>query len=159
MTIDPNKKYTATIETEKGNIVIELFAKDAPVTVNSFVFLARQGYYDGVTFHRVIPGFVAQGGDPLGTGLGGPGYYFANEITSHKHIAGAISMAHSSLPDSNGSQFFICYADLPDLDGGYSVFGQLTGGWDVLMNLTPRNPDQFPKFPGDKIKTITITEE
>lgn len=159
MTIDVNKTYTATIETEQGNLVIELFAKDAPMTVNNFVFLARQGYYDGCTFHRVIPGFMAQGGDPLGTGMGGPGYTFANEISSRKHIAGAVSMAHSAQPNSNGSQFFICYTDLPNLDGGYSVFGQLISGWDIFLKLTPRDPETNPQFKGDKIKTITITEE
>jgi cyclophilin family peptidyl-prolyl cis-trans isomerase len=158
MTIDVNKKYTATIKTEKGDLVLELFAKDVPVTVNNFVFLARQGFYDGCTFHRVLPGFVAQGGDPTGTGSGSPGYKFNNEITSHKHVTGAISMANSGA-NTNGCQFFICYADLPSLDGSYSVFGQLTSGWDVFLNLTPRNPDQDPKFQGDKIITITITEE
>jgi len=158
MTIDTNKKYTATIKTEKGDLVLELFAKDVPVTVNNFVFLARQGFYDGCTFHRVLPGFVAQGGDPTGTGSGIPGYKFNNEITSHKHVTGAISMANSGA-NTNGCQFFICYADLPSLDGSYNVFGQLTSGWDVFLNLTPRNPDQNPKFQGDKIITITITEE
>jgi cyclophilin family peptidyl-prolyl cis-trans isomerase len=159
MIIDTSKKYTATIETEKGNLVLELFAKDAPVTVNNFVFLSLAGYYNDVTFHRVIMGFVAQGGDPNGTGLGGPGYTFANEITEHKHVAGAISMAHSSQPDSNGSQFFICYDDLSQLDGGYSVFGELVGGWDSFLKLTPRDPSEFPQFTGDKILRIIITEE
>ncbi|MHB8105019.1 MAG: peptidylprolyl isomerase [Dehalococcoidales bacterium] len=158
MTIDKNKKYTATIKMEKGDIVLELFAKDVPVTVNSFVFLARQGFYDGCTFHRVIPGFMAQGGDPTGTGSGSPGYKFNNEITSHKHVAGAISMANSG-PNTNGSQFFICYTDQPSLDGSYNVFGQLKSGWDVLMKITPRDPQTYPNFPGDKIITITITEE
>jgi cyclophilin family peptidyl-prolyl cis-trans isomerase len=158
MTIDVNKKYTATINTEKGDLVLELFAKDVPITVNNFVFLARQGFYDGCAFHRVIPGFAAQGGDPLGTGMGGPGYEIDNEITSHKHVTGAISMANHG-PDTNGSQFFICYDNLPDLDGNYSVFGQLISGYDVFLNLTPRDPDKDPKFQGDKIITITITEE
>jgi peptidylprolyl isomerase len=159
MQIDVNKKYTATIETAKGNLVLELFAKDVPNTVNNFVFLARQGFYNGTTFHRVIPGFVAQGGDPTGTGMGGPGYGIPNEITSHKHLAGTISMAHSSLPNSNGSQFFICYVPLPSLDGGYSAFGQLVQGMDVLQKLTPRDPDKNPQFPGDKIITVTIKEQ
>ena len=158
MQIDTKKKYTAIMETEKGNLVLELFAKDAPKTVNSFVFLARQGYYDGTTFHRVLPGFMAQGGDPTGTGMGGPGYTFANEISVHKHAAGALSMAHSSLPDSNGSQFFITYAAQPSLDGGYSVFGQLIEGMDVLEKLTPRDPDQNPDFTGDIIIRIAIEE-
>jgi cyclophilin family peptidyl-prolyl cis-trans isomerase len=159
LTIDTNKQYTATIVTEKGDLVIELFAKDVPVTVNNFVFLARQGYYDNTTFHRVIPNFVAQGGDPTGTGTGGPGYTFANEITAHKHVVGAISMAHSALPNSNGSQFFICYQAQPTLDGSYSVFGQLVQGMDVLLKLTPRDPDKNPQFEGDKIIKITIKEE
>lgn len=159
MALEKDKTYTATIKTEKGDIVLELFAKDVPITVNNFVFLARQGYYDGCTFHRVIPGFMAQGGDPTGTGMGNPGYTFANEITSHKHVAGAISMAHSQLPNSNGSQFFICYAAQPTLDGSYSVFGQLVSGMDVLQKITPRDPQTNPKFQGDKIITITITEQ
>jgi cyclophilin family peptidyl-prolyl cis-trans isomerase len=158
MTIDKNKTYTATIKTEKGDLVLELFAKDVPVTVNNFVFLARQGFYDGCTFHRVLPGFVAQGGDPTGTGSGSPGYKFNNEITSHKHVAGAISMANSGA-NTNGCQFFICYADLPSLDGGYNVFGQLKSGWDVFVKLTARDPDTNPKYQGDKINTIAITEE
>jgi cyclophilin family peptidyl-prolyl cis-trans isomerase len=159
MTIDTGKSYTATIETEKGDIVIELFAADVPVTVNNFVFLARQSYYDNVTFHRVIPDFVAQGGDPTGTGSGGPGYYIPLEVSSHIHVAGAISMAHGADPNTNGSQFFICYQAQPYLDGNYSVFGQLVEGWDVLLSLTPRDPDQNPQFVGDRIIAIKITEE
>jgi cyclophilin family peptidyl-prolyl cis-trans isomerase len=159
MSIDTGKKYTAVIETAKGDLVLELFAKDVPITVNNFVFLARQGYYDNTTFHRVIPDFMAQGGDPTGTGSGGPGYTFANEITAHKHVAGAISMAHSDLPNSNGSQFFICYQAQPTLDGKYSVFGQLVEGMDVLLSLTPRDPTKNPQYQGDKIITVTITEE
>ena len=108
MTIDTGKQYTAIIETEKGNLVIELFASDVPVTVNNFVFLAREGLYDGTTFHRVIPGFMAQGGDPTGTGMGGPGYKFADEFTGHTHEAGTLSMANSG-PDTNGCQFFITF--------------------------------------------------
>jgi len=156
MTIDKDKKYTATIQTVKGDLVLELFAKDVPVTVNNFVFLATQGFYDGSTFHRVIPGFMAQGGDPTGTGMGGPGYKFNNEITSHKHVAGAISMANAG-PNTNGSQFFICYAAQPYLDGSYSVFGQLTQGMDVLNKITPRDPEKNPTFTGDKINKVTIT--
>jgi len=159
MIIDTGKKYTATIEMEKGNLVLELFAEDVPVTVNNFVFLALAGFYDGLTFHRVMIGFVAQAGDPTGTGLGGPGYTFANEITEHKHVGGAVSMAHSLQPDSNGSQFFICYDNLPELDGKYSVFGKLKGGWDTFLHLTPRDPSQNPQFTGDKIIRIIITEE
>jgi cyclophilin family peptidyl-prolyl cis-trans isomerase len=159
MQIDTNKKYTAVMETEKGELVLELFARDVPVTVNNFVFLARQGYYDGTTFHRVIPGFMAQGGDPTGTGRGSPGYTFANEITAHRHDAGALSMANSGGTNTNGSQFFITYVATSWLDGKHTVFGRLVAGMDVLKKLTPRDPDQNPKYPGDKIIRVTITEE
>ena len=158
MTIDTTKHYTAIIETVKGNLTLELFAADVPVTVNNFVFLARQGYYDNTTFHRVITDFMAQGGDPTGTGAGSPGYYIPNEITEHKHVAGALSMARTAIPDTNGSQFFICYTDQPGLDGGYSVFGQLTQGMDVLKKLTPRDPSKRPTYPGDKVIRIVIEE-
>jgi cyclophilin family peptidyl-prolyl cis-trans isomerase len=156
MQIDVNKKYTATIQTEKGDLVLELFAKDVPRTVNNFVFLATQGFYDGTTFHRVIPGFMAQGGDPTGTGSGNPGYYINNEVTSHKHVAGALSMANAG-PNTNGCQFFITYAAASWLDGSYSVFGQLVKGMDVLQKLTPRDQDKNPTFTGDKIIKVTIT--
>ena len=134
MTIDTSKQYTATVETEKGNLVLELFASDVPITVNNFVFLARDGFYDGTTFHRVIPGFVAQGGDPTGTGAGTPSYRFDDEITEHTHVTGALSMANSG-PNTNGCQFFITYAPQPHLDGKHSVFGQLMEGMDVLERL------------------------
>jgi cyclophilin family peptidyl-prolyl cis-trans isomerase len=158
MTIDTNKKYTAVIETEKGELVIELFAKDVPRTVNNFVFLSRQGFYDGTTFHRVIPDFMAQGGDPTGTGAGGPGYRFDDEFTDHTHVTGAVSMANSG-PNTNGSQFFITYEPTHWLDGHHTVFGQLVEGMDVLKSLTPRDPSQNPQFPGDKIIKVTIKEE
>ena len=147
MTIDTSKQYTATIETEKGNLVLELFAKDVPVTVNNFVFLAREGFYDGTTFHRVIPDFMAQGGDPTGTGTGGPGYSFADEFTKHSHVTGALSMANSG-PNTNGSQFFITYSPQLNLDNHHSVFGQLTDGMDVLKTIEN----------GDTIVRITIEE-
>ena len=147
MTINSGKQYTATIETGKGNIVLELFASDVPVTVNNFVFLARDGYYDGTTFHRVIPGFMAQGGDPTGTGTGGPGYTFADEFTERTHVTGALSMANAG-PNTNGSQFFITYAPQHHLDGKHSVFGQLISGMDVLKAI--KN--------GDTIVRITIEE-
>ncbi len=147
MTIDASKQYTATIETGKGKIVLELFASDVPVTVNNFVFLAREGFYNGTTFHRVIPGFMAQGGDPTGTGSGGPGYSFADEFTEHTHVTGALSMANAG-PNTNGSQFFITYAPQPHLDGVHSVFGQLVDGMDVLKAI--KN--------GDAIVRITIEE-
>jgi cyclophilin family peptidyl-prolyl cis-trans isomerase len=157
ITIDTSKQYTATIETEKGNLVLELFAADVPVTVNNFVFLSGDGFYDGCTFHRVIPGFMAQGGDPTGMGNGNPGYYIPNEITEHTHVAGAISMANAG-PDTNGCQFFICYDAQPHLDGSYSVFGRLIEGMDVLQSLTPRDPSTHPTFSGDTIIRITIEE-
>jgi len=147
MTIDTSKQYTATIETEKGSMVLELFASDVPITVNSFVFLAREGFYDGTTFHRVIPDFMAQGGDPTGTGAGGPGYKFADEFTRHTHVTGALSMANSG-PNTNGSQFFITYAPQSHLDRKHSVFGQLVLGTNVLKTI--KN--------GDTIVRITIEE-
>jgi len=147
MTINPSKQYKATIETGKGILMLELFAKDVPVTVNNFVFLAREGFYDNTTFHRVIADFMAQGGDPTGTGRGGPGYRFADEFTKHTHCSGALSMANAG-PNTNGCQFFITYAPQPHLDNHHSVFGQLIDGMDVLKEL--KN--------GDAIKRITIEE-
>ena len=132
----PEKQYTATIETEKGNLVLELFASDVPVTVNNFVSLAREGFYDGLTFHRVVPGFVVQGGCPIGDGTGGPGYQFDDEITEHTHVAGALSMANSGA-NTNGSQFFITYTPQHHLDGHHSIFGQLVEGTDVLESIEP----------------------
>ncbi len=148
MTIDTSKQYTATIETDKGNVVLELFANDVPVTVNNFVFLSREGFYDNTTFHRIIPDFMAQGGDPTGTGTGGPGYKFADEFTKHTHTIGALSMANAG-PNTNGSQFFITYTPQSHLDNHHSVFGQLTDGIDVLKAL--KN--------GDTIIRITIVEK
>jgi len=157
MTIDTSKQYIATIQTEKGNIVLELFANDVPVTVNNFVFLAHEGVYDGTTFHRVIPGFMAQGGAPSGTGGGRPGYTFADEFSEHTHVAGALSMANRG-PNTNGCQFFITYTPQHHLDDKHSVFGQLIEGMDVLEKLTPRDPSQNPQFEGDTIIRITIEE-
>jgi len=157
MIIDTSKHYTAIIETVKGNITLELFAKDVPVTVNNFVFLAREGFYDNCTFHRVIPGFMAQGGDPTGTGMGTPGYRFADEFSQHTHVVGALSMANSG-SNTNGCQFFITYTAQHGLDGGYSVFGQLIQGMDVLESLTPRDPSKYPNYKGDTIIRITIEE-
>lgn len=160
MTIDPSKKYFATVEMEKGgSFVIELYADKAPITVNSFVFLAREGFFDGVTFHRVLEGFMAQGGDPTGTGMGGPGYQFVNEdsdLTFDK--AGVVAMANAGR-DTNGSQFFITFGPAEFLNGGYTIFGQVTEGMDVVNGITRRDPEQNPTFVGDAIKTITITEE
>ncbi len=158
--IDPERTYVATIQTEKGNIVLELFAKEAPITVNNFVFLSCRGFYDGLTFHRVIPGFVAQGGDPTGTGAGGPGYFPPDEQNDLTHETGVIAMARDSLQRVSGSQFYITYAPQPNLDDlGFTVFGRVTSGMDVLEQLTPRDPAQTPNAPpGDEIITITVEE-
>jgi cyclophilin family peptidyl-prolyl cis-trans isomerase len=160
MTINQAKQYTATIKTEKGNIIIELYADKAPLAVNSFIFLAKNGWFDGITFHRVISGFVAQTGDPTGTGFGGPGYSFKNEISDLKFDqAGVVGMANAGV-DTNGSQFFITFAPAPNLDGNYTIFGQVISGMDVLTSLTPRDPSQNTDLPpGDKIITITIEEK
>ncbi len=147
MKIDTSKQYIATIETEKGNLVLELFASDVPLTVNNFVFLAREGFYDGSTFYRVIPDFMAQGGDPTGTGTGTPGYTFADEFTEHTHVAGALSMANSG-PNTNSCHFFITYTSQHHLDGHHSVFGQLVEGMDVLKRIEE----------GDVIIRMTIEE-
>ena len=160
MTIDVNKQYSADVKMAKGgDFVIQLFPDKAPITVNSFVFLARQGFYNGVTFHRVLEGFMAQGGDPTGTGQGGPGYQFVNEtsnLTFDK--AGVVAMANSG-PNTNGSQFFITFGPQPQLNGGYTIFGQVVSGLDVVNSITPRNPDQNPTFQGDVMESITIIEK
>ena len=158
--IDIAKQYIATIQMEKGDIVIELFPDKAPLAVNSFVFLAREGWFDGVTFHRVIPGFAAQAGDPSGTGKGNPGYFYNNEISDlFFDKSGMVGMANSG-PDTNGSQFFITFAPAPHLDGSYTIFGRVISGLDVAENLTPRDPDQGILLPpGDKIIHITIEEK
>ncbi len=161
MVIDPEKEYTATIVTEKGEIVIDLLPEQAPLAVNSFVFLAQQGWFDGVTFHRVLPGFVAQGGDPSGSGMGGPGYEFDNEVVPELKFdaAGLLAMANSGA-NTNGSQFFITFAPTPDLDGGYTIFGKVTSGMDVAVSLTARDPSQGGALPpGDKILSVRIDEK
>lgn len=160
MQIDVSKSYVATLHTVKGDIVIELLPRAAPITVNNFVFLARQHYYDGVTFHRVLPGFVAQGGDPAGTGSGGPGYFIPNEDSDLTFDGpGVVAMANSGR-DRNGSQFFITYVARPDLNGSYTIFGRVTSGMDVAQSLTARNPQQDPNAPpGDKINSVTIEEK
>ena len=158
MQIDPKKKYSATISTDKGEMVLELFADKTPVTVNNFVFLAREGFYDGTIFHRVIADFMAQGGDPTGSGRGGPGYRFQDEFhPSLRHNKpGILSMANAG-PGTNGSQFFITHVPTPWLDNKHSVFGQITSGMEVLMAIPPRDPMR-PEYPGVKIKSVTITE-
>lgn len=160
MTIDVAKKYFATVKmAQAGQFVIQLFPDKAPITVNSFVFLAREGYFDGTTFHRVLEGFMAQGGDPTGTGAGGPGYEFKNEdsdLTFDK--AGVVAMANAGR-DTNGSQFFITFGPAEFLNGGYTIFGQVTEGMDVVNAITRRDPDQNPTFTGDAIESVTIEEK
>lgn len=158
--IDPDKEYTATIETEKGDIVIELFPETAPVNVNSFVFLAQQDWYKGTTFHRVLPEFVAQGGDPTATGVGFPGYRCSDEVAPSRTFdeAGVVSLANSG-PNSNGSQFFITYDAAPQLNANFTIIGQVIEGMEVAESLTPRNPQENANAdPGDEIVDITITE-
>ncbi|MBM3152702.1 MAG: peptidylprolyl isomerase [Chloroflexi bacterium] len=159
MKIDPKKKFSATMKTDKGEMTLELFADKTPITVNNFVFLARQGFYDGIIFHRVIANFMAQGGDPTGKGSGGPGYRFADGFhPSLKHDKpGMLSMANAG-PGTNGSQFFITHIPTPWLDGKHSVFGQVTDGMDVLMSIPPRDPMK-PEYPGVKILTVEIGEQ
>ena len=151
MVIDPKKTYRALIKTSKGEIHLDLFAADTPKTVNNFVFLAHDKFYDGLTFHRVIDRFMAQGGDPKGDGRGGPGYKFEDETRGNhrqKHETGSVSMANSG-PNTNGSQFFICHARQPHLDGKHTVFGQVTQGQDVVSSL--KN--------GDVMNEVIITED
>jgi cyclophilin family peptidyl-prolyl cis-trans isomerase len=157
-TLDLKKKYMATLSTDKGYIVLDLFADRAPITVNNFVFLAREGFYDDTIFHRVIPGFMAQGGDPTGTGRGGPGYRFGDEFNpSLKHDkAGILSMANAG-PGTNGSQFFITYSATPHLNNKHSVFGQVLTGMDVLSAIPERDPMQV-NSPAVKLIKVTIQE-
>jgi cyclophilin family peptidyl-prolyl cis-trans isomerase len=158
MVIDPKKKYTATLVTPNGDIVVELFADKAPKTVNNFVALARDGYYDGITFHRVIKGFMAQGGDPTGTGRGGPGYVFEDEFhPSLKHSGpGILSMANAG-PGTNGSQFFITFAATAWLDGKHTVFGRVTQGMDIVLAIPERDP-ATARTPGMALTRIEIAE-
>ena len=156
--LDTSKNYKARIKTARGEIVVDLFAGQAPMTVENFVNLARSGFYNGTTFHRVIPGFMAQGGDPTGTGRGGPGYQFSDEFHPElRHSGpGVLSMANAG-PNTNGSQFFITYAATPHLDDRHSVFGQVTGGIDVLRSIRERDPARDTQ-PGDEIESIEIEE-
>jgi peptidyl-prolyl cis-trans isomerase B (cyclophilin B) len=149
MTIDTNKKYSAKFDTSKGVIVCDLFAKDAPKTVNNFVFLAREGFYDGTVFHRVIADFMVQGGDPTGTGRGGPGYRFEDETRGNpnKHKIGSLSMANAG-PNTNGSQFFITHVVTDWLDGKHTVFGQVSKGQEVVNAIKQ----------GDQLKAVLIEE-
>jgi cyclophilin family peptidyl-prolyl cis-trans isomerase len=159
MTIDPKKKYTALFRTAKGDIEVQLFADKAPKTVNNFVFLARQGFYDNTTFHRVIADFMAQGGDPTGTGRGGPGYQFADEFDPSLKFdkPGLLAMANAG-PGTNGSQFFITLAPTSWLDNKHTIFGQVVKGMDVLKTISLRDPMRTSK-PGDLLQKVEIVEE
>lgn len=160
MVVDVNKMYEATITTTKGDFIVELYPEKAPLAVNSFVFLAVEGFYNNVEFHRVIPGFVAQVGDPSGLGMGGPGYEYANEISDLKFDAeGILGVANAGV-DTNGSQFFITYAAQTSLDGGYTVFGKVIEGMDVVKSLNAVDPQQgITAETLDKILSITVTEK
>ena len=160
MQIDIKKEYKVIVKMEKGGeFTIDLYPAKAPITVNSFVYLVREGFYDGVTFHRVLDEFVAQGGDPTGTGAGGPGYEFVNEDSDLKFDKdGVVAMANAGR-DTNGCQFFITYAPIPHLNGGYTIFGQVIEGMDVVNGLTRRDPSQNPKFAGDVIEKMILIEE
>lgn len=157
--IDPAKKYAAVISTDKGEITIELYADKVPNTVNNFVFLARAGYYDGTYFHRVISSFMVQGGDPTGTGSGGPGYRFEDEFdASLRHDQpGVLSMANAG-PGTNGSQFFLTHVATPHLDDKHTVFGQIVAGLDVLMSIPEREPSKTDS-PYVTLQSVTISEE
>ena len=160
MQIDPTKHYDAIFHTQRGDFTVELFAKQAPSTVNNFVALARDGFYDNTTFHRVIKGFMAQGGDPTATGTGGPGYSFADEPSALalKHEgAGILSMANAGR-NTNGSQFFITFGPTPHLNGKHAVFGKVISGMDVVNSLRERDPGHDRK-PGDMILSIDISEQ
>ena len=156
--LDLKKNYTATLNTDLGNIVLKLFAKKFPSTVNNFVFLAKEGFYDGTIFHRVIANFMVQGGDPTGTGTGGPGYRFRDEF--HKDLRhdqpGILSMANAG-PNTNGSQFFITHVPTPWLDNKHSVFGIITEGMEVLMAIEERDPRNV-NAPAVNLKSVLITE-
>jgi cyclophilin family peptidyl-prolyl cis-trans isomerase len=160
MQINKTRQYFATVKMAKGGeFVIQLYPDKAPITVNSFVFLAKDGYFNGVTFHRVLEGFMAQGGDPTGTGNGGPGYEFVNEdsdLTFDK--AGVVAMANAGR-DTNGSQFFITFGPTQQLNGGYTIFGQVISGMDVVNAITRRDPEKNPTFTGDVMESVTITEK
>ncbi|MBK6560395.1 MAG: peptidylprolyl isomerase [Dehalococcoidia bacterium] len=157
MVIDPAKNYTAVIETSAGSMTAEFFAADAPKTVNNFVFLARDGYFDGIIFHRCIPGFMIQGGDPTGTGRGGPGYRFNDEPVTRQYLRGTLAMANAG-PNTNGSQFFVMHADYP-LPPNYTIFGKLTSGEEVVdaIATAPTGAQDRPVNPVT-IDSVTVAE-
>lgn len=158
--IDPARLYFANVRMASGGeFRIQLYADKAPLTVNSFVFLSCKGFFNGVTFHRVLEGFMAQGGDPTGTGMGGPGYEFVNENSDLVFDkAGVVAMANAGR-DTNGSQFFITFAPADFLNGGYTIFGQVVGGMEVVNAMTRRDPEQFPSYSGDAMESIFISVE
>ncbi|MQA01108.1 MAG: peptidylprolyl isomerase [Dehalococcoidia bacterium] len=156
MAIEPSAEYRAVIRTEKGDIRVKLMPDVAPMTVNNFVFLAREGFYDGTTFHRVIPGFVAQGGDPTGSGRGGPGYRFQDELSQVPFEQGILGMANAG-PNTNGSQFYLMLGEATHLNGRYTAFGRVEEGMEAALALRPRDPASDPE-PGDRIEGVDIIE-
>jgi cyclophilin family peptidyl-prolyl cis-trans isomerase/protein-disulfide isomerase len=161
VTVQQNKQYIATLHTQKGNVVIQLFADKAPMTVNSFLFLVREGWYEDITFHRVIPDLFAQTGDPSGTGKGNPGYYIITEIDPRLTFGkpGMVAMVNSG-PDTSGSQFFITYAPIAEYNGKYTIFGEVLSGREILEQLSPRDAQPGTDTPpGDKLISITIEEK
>lgn len=142
-------KVVAVLETTKGEVAFEFFPKDAPETVKNFITLTQKGFYNGLTFHRVVPGFVVQGGDPKGNGAGGPGYTIKDEFNSRKHLTGTVAMARTQAPNSAGSQFYVCLAPQPGLDGNYTVFGQLIKGYDVIKKIQV----------GDAMKKVSLKDK
>ena len=157
MSIDPQGHYEAVLLLDAGEVRIQLFADVAPFTVNNFVFLSRQGFYDGLTFHRVIPGFVAQGGDPTGTGSGGPGYQFKDELNETDFEQGIIGMANAG-PGTNGSQFYLMLDAAPHLTNRYTAFGKIIDGLEHVLAIEPRDP-MGATTPGDKMISVTIEEK
>jgi cyclophilin family peptidyl-prolyl cis-trans isomerase len=161
MDIDPGKQYTATLKTSEGDITIELLPQEAPKTVNNFVFLARQGYYDGVIFHRTIEGFMIQTGDPTGTGRGGPGYQFADEQVKRRYTRGIVAMANAG-PNTNGSQFFVVHGADVGLPPSYTIFGRVTDGLDTVDKIAtaPTRPGGEGSTPANpaRIKSVSISE-
>ena len=161
MIVDPSKLYSATLHTSKGDITFDLLMSDAPKTVNNFVFLAREGFYDGAPFHRVIKGFMIQGGDPTGTGRGGPGYRFADERVSRRYERGIVAMANAG-PNTNGSQFFICHGrNAESLPPSYTIFGKVSGGLDVvdaIAGVATTGPERSTPTEKITINSVTIAE-
>ena len=162
MVVDPSKIYSATLHTSKGDITFDLLMSDAPKTVNNFVFLAREGFYDGSPFHRLIKGFMIQGGDPTGTGRGGPGYRFVDERVSRRYERGIVAMANAG-PNTNGSQFFICHGrNSESLPPNYTIFGKVTGGLDVvdaIADVPTTGPERSTPAEKITINSVTITEK